>query len=62
MSNLTDSQQRALNQLRELTNGGSDDVSIGVLESTDWDVEVCRAGGLGVFCVLIYSPRSGQLN
>ncbi|EKM74991.1 hypothetical protein AGABI1DRAFT_88082 [Agaricus bisporus var. burnettii JB137-S8] len=39
MSNLTDSQQRALNQLRELTNGGSDDVSIGVLESTDWDVE-----------------------
>ncbi|KXN82918.1 UBX domain-containing protein 10 [Leucoagaricus sp. SymC.cos] len=39
MSNLTDSQRRALDQLRELTNGGSDEVSIGVLESVDWNVE-----------------------
>jgi FAS-associated factor 2 len=40
MSNLTDSQRRALDQLRELTNGASDDVSIDVLQSVDWNVEV----------------------
>ncbi|KAJ3569148.1 hypothetical protein NP233_g5243 [Leucocoprinus birnbaumii] len=39
MSNLSETQQRALDQLRELTNGGSDEVSIGVLESVDWNVE-----------------------
>jgi len=47
MSNLSDSQRRALDQLRELTNGGSDEVSIGVLESFDWDVEA------GSKCILI---------
>jgi len=40
MNNLSDSQRRAVDQLRELTNGGSDEVSIDVLESFDWDVEV----------------------
>ncbi|KAF9443437.1 hypothetical protein P691DRAFT_808971 [Macrolepiota fuliginosa MF-IS2] len=39
MSNLTDSQRQALDQLRELTNGGSDEVSTSVLESVDWNVE-----------------------
>ncbi|KAF5354105.1 hypothetical protein D9756_007270 [Leucocoprinus leucothites] len=39
MSNLSDSQRRALDQLRELTNGANDEVSIGVLESVEWDVE-----------------------
>jgi len=47
MSNLSDSQRRALDQLRELTNGGSDEVSIGVLESFDWNVEA------GSKCILI---------
>ena len=47
MSNLSDSQRRALDQLRELTNGGSDEVSIGVFESFDWNVEA------GSKCILI---------
>jgi hypothetical protein len=59
MSNLTDSQQRALDQLRELTNGASDDVSIGVLESANWDVEVCVVSR--AYSVLIRSC-SAQLN
>lgn len=40
MDSLTPSQLEALNQLRDLTNGGDDDVSIGVLSSVDWDVQV----------------------
>lgn len=40
MSNLNDTQRRALDQLRELTNGGSDEISISVLQSVDWNVEV----------------------
>ncbi|KAK7458719.1 UBX domain-containing protein 10 [Stygiomarasmius scandens] len=38
-STLTPSQTAALNQLRDLTNGGDDEVTIGVLESVDWDVQ-----------------------
>jgi len=40
MENLTVDQQRALNQLRVLTNGADDDVAMGVLDSVDWDVQV----------------------
>jgi FAS-associated factor 2 len=40
MSILSDSQRRALDQLRELTNGASDYVSMDVLQSVDWNVEV----------------------
>lgn len=54
MSNLTDSQQHALNQLRELTNGGSDDVSISVLESAGWNVEVLT---YSTFSVLSYTQQ-----
>ncbi len=39
VSSLSPSQTRALQQLRDLTDGGDDDVSIGVLSSVDWDVE-----------------------
>ncbi len=38
MDGLTSSQLQALNQLRDLTNGGDDDVAIGVLSSVEWDV------------------------
>ncbi|KAJ7078398.1 hypothetical protein C8R43DRAFT_1083342 [Mycena crocata] len=36
---LSESQQAALSQLRDLTNGGDDDVAVSVLESVDWDVQ-----------------------
>ncbi|KIK66065.1 hypothetical protein GYMLUDRAFT_82458 [Collybiopsis luxurians FD-317 M1] len=39
LSSLTPSQVRAVEQLRDLTNGGDDEVAIGVLTSVDWDVE-----------------------
>ncbi|KAG7442218.1 uncharacterized protein BT62DRAFT_1079531 [Guyanagaster necrorhizus] len=39
MDGLTPSQLQALNQLRDLTNGGDDDVAIGVLSSVEWDVQ-----------------------
>lgn len=38
-SSLTPSQTRALGQLRDLTNGGDDEVAMGVLRSVDWDVQ-----------------------
>ncbi|KAF5352935.1 hypothetical protein D9758_007874 [Tetrapyrgos nigripes] len=38
-SSLTSSQTAALNQLRDLTNGADDEVTIGILESVDWDVQ-----------------------
>ncbi len=37
---LSDSQRQALDQLRELTNGGNDESSISILESVDWNVQV----------------------
>jgi hypothetical protein len=40
MEGLTDSQAAALEQLQAITNGADIDVSIGVLESVDWDVQV----------------------
>ncbi|KAJ7198781.1 hypothetical protein GGX14DRAFT_468850 [Mycena pura] len=39
MSTLSPTQQAAVAQLRDLTNGGDDDVAISVLESVDWDVQ-----------------------
>ncbi|KAJ6551534.1 hypothetical protein B0H19DRAFT_951330 [Mycena capillaripes] len=39
MSTLSASQQAALAQLRDLTNGGEDDVAVSMLESVDWDVQ-----------------------
>ncbi|KAJ7740899.1 hypothetical protein DFH07DRAFT_905360 [Mycena maculata] len=36
---LTPSQATALAQLRDLTNGGDDEVAVSVLQSVDWDVE-----------------------
>ncbi|KAJ4485353.1 hypothetical protein J3R30DRAFT_3282031 [Lentinula aciculospora] len=39
LSSLTPSQTRALSQLRDLTNGGDDEVAMGVLVSVDWDVQ-----------------------
>jgi FAS-associated factor 2 len=41
MDTLSTTQLQALSQLRDLTNGGDDDVAIGVLSSVDWDVQVC---------------------
>ncbi|KAJ7176563.1 hypothetical protein C8R46DRAFT_1213153 [Mycena filopes] len=38
-SPLSASQQAALAQLRDLTNGGEDDVAVSMLESVDWDVQ-----------------------
>jgi hypothetical protein len=40
IENLTVHQQRALNQLRVLTDGADDDVAISVLDNVDWDVQV----------------------
>jgi hypothetical protein len=40
MDNLTDDQRQALNQLRTLTDGADDEVSVNVLSSVDWDVQV----------------------
>ncbi|KAF9491074.1 hypothetical protein BDN71DRAFT_1453488 [Pleurotus eryngii] len=37
--NLSDNQQRALRQIRDLTNGGDDDVALSVLQSVAWDVQ-----------------------
>jgi nucleosome binding factor SPN SPT16 subunit len=48
---LTPHQQRALDQLRELTNGADDEVSMGVLKSVEWDVQVC--GFFAIFTSLI---------
>ncbi|KAL0057820.1 UBX domain-containing protein 10 [Marasmius tenuissimus] len=39
MDELTDEQKVALNQFREMTNGGDDDVAISMLQSVDWDVQ-----------------------
>ncbi|KAJ3907315.1 hypothetical protein F5879DRAFT_942393 [Lentinula edodes] len=39
LTSLTPSQTRALGQLRDLTNGGDDEVAMGVLRSVDWDVQ-----------------------
>ncbi|KAJ7254687.1 hypothetical protein B0H12DRAFT_1183952 [Mycena haematopus] len=54
MSSLSASQQAALAQLRDLTNGGEDDVTVSILESVDWDVE--RAAEL-VFGSALPPPR-----
>jgi len=43
MDDLSIEQRRALQQLREITNGDDDDFAIGVLSSVDWDVQVCLA-------------------
>jgi hypothetical protein len=40
MSHLDARQSQALAQLRDLTNGGDDDVAISVLDSVGWDVQV----------------------
>lgn len=42
VNTLTPAQRDALAQLQALTNGGDTEVSIGVLASVDWDVQVCR--------------------
>ncbi|KAJ6567659.1 hypothetical protein DFH09DRAFT_1261410 [Mycena vulgaris] len=39
MSTLSASQQAAVSQLRDLTNGGDDEVAVSMLESVDWDVQ-----------------------
>ncbi|KAG9220068.1 hypothetical protein CCMSSC00406_0007928 [Pleurotus cornucopiae] len=36
---LSGDQQRALQQIRDLTNGGDDDVALSVLQSVGWDVQ-----------------------
>ena len=54
---LSSSQQEALSQLQALTNGGDTEVTIGVLESVGWDVQVshhCLALPLG-FCHLVFA-------
>ena len=38
---LSPTQRTALGQLQALTNGGDPEVAVGVLESVDWDVQVC---------------------
>lgn len=40
MEHLSPSQRDAVNQLQALTNGGDVDVTIDVLESVNWDVQV----------------------
>ena len=42
VDSLSPAQKDALAQLQALTNGGDAEVSIGVLASVDWDVQVCR--------------------
>ncbi|KAJ3829288.1 hypothetical protein EV361DRAFT_865894 [Lentinula raphanica] len=39
ISSLTPSQASALSQLRDLTNGGDDEVAMDVLSSVDWDIQ-----------------------
>ncbi|KAF7419330.1 hypothetical protein PC9H_001917 [Pleurotus ostreatus] len=39
IDSLSDEQQRALQQIRDLTNGGDDDVALSVLHSVAWDVQ-----------------------
>ncbi|KAF7356769.1 UBX domain-containing protein [Mycena venus] len=56
-STLSASQQAALAQLRDLTNGGEDDVAVSMLESVDWDVQ--RAAEL-IFGVAPPPPRPQQ--
>lgn len=48
MSNLDAHQREALAQLRDLTNGGDDDVAISVLDSVGWDVQVREFRALAV--------------
>ncbi|KAJ6466984.1 hypothetical protein C8R45DRAFT_1079465 [Mycena sanguinolenta] len=57
MSTLSETQQAAVAQLRDLTNGGEDDVAISILESVDWDVQ--RAAEL-VFGAAAPPPRPPQ--
>ena len=40
MDGLTVTQRDAVIQLRDLTNGGDDEVNIGILSSVDWNMEV----------------------
>ncbi|KAJ3998837.1 hypothetical protein F5050DRAFT_1886836 [Lentinula boryana] len=62
-SSLTPSQTRALNQLRDLTNGGDDEVAMGVLSSVDWDVqraaEMIFDGQIGTSSSRAGSNRAG---
>lgn len=46
ISSLTPSQVAALEQLQVITDGGDQDVAIGVLASVDWDVQVSTAACL----------------
>ncbi|THU84302.1 hypothetical protein K435DRAFT_870418 [Dendrothele bispora CBS 962.96] len=57
-SALTPSQNEALNQLRDLTNGGDDEVTIGVLESVEWDVQ--RAAEMIFGSNINVPPRSSS--
>lgn len=40
IESLTSVQRQSLDQLRELTNGADDEVSMGVLRTVEWDVQV----------------------
>ena len=40
MDNLTSEQSDALAQLRAITNGADDEVTVSVLQSVDWDLQV----------------------
>jgi hypothetical protein len=40
MDHLTEEQKVALEQLQSITNSSDDDVTVSVLQSVDWDVQV----------------------
>ena len=60
MDDLSIEQRRALQQLREITDGDDNDFAIGVLSSVDWDVQVCLAQYQNP-CVLTVRQRAAEL-
>ncbi len=55
MDDLDSKQRQALLQLRELTDGADDEVSISMLSIVDWDVQVTNFGGdVNFLTILIF--------
>jgi len=45
MEALTDSERETLSQLQAITNGADLDIQISLLQSVNWDLEVCLSRG-----------------
>lgn len=58
---LSQSQREAVSQLQALMNGADADVAVDVLESVDWDVQVCWQLFMCAYCIEYYSRIFSEL-